>query len=74
MSPFDLEGAAELLRRIGEFAGKEGLPAEPRRRLEGLVGRYTRRPVFECRCIRYSDRICQTGDGRFGELSVKQDG
>ena len=40
-SPFDLDGAAELIRRIREFAGKEDLPAEPRQRLEDLVGRYT---------------------------------
>ena len=42
MSPFDLDGAAELSRRIGEFAGNENLPAEPRRRLQALVRRYTR--------------------------------
>ena len=42
MSPFDLDGAAELIRRIGEFAGNENLPAQPRRRLHGLVQRYTR--------------------------------
>ena len=42
MSPFELDGAAALIRRIGEFAGNENLPAEPRRRLRGLVQRYTR--------------------------------
>ncbi|MDE0341654.1 MAG: AAA family ATPase, partial [Deltaproteobacteria bacterium] len=42
MSPFDLDGAAELIRRIGEFAGDNNLPAEPRRRLLGLVRRYNR--------------------------------
>ena len=42
VSPFDLDGAAELVRRIGEFAGNEHLPAGPRRRLQGLVRRYTR--------------------------------
>ena len=42
MSPFDLDGAAELIRRIGEFANDESLPAEPRRRLHGLVRRYNR--------------------------------
>ena len=42
VSPFDLDGAAALIRRIGEFAGNENLPAEPRRRLHGLVQRYTR--------------------------------
>ena len=42
MSPFDLDGAAALIRRIGEFARNENLPAEPRRRLHGLVQRYTR--------------------------------
>ena len=29
ISPFDLDGAAELIRRVGEFAGREGLPDEP---------------------------------------------
>ena len=42
MSPFDLDGVAALIRRIGEFAGNENLPAEPRRRLQGLVQRYNR--------------------------------
>ena len=42
ISPFDLDGAAELIRRVGEFAGKEDLPAEPRRQLRDLVGRYNR--------------------------------
>ena len=42
MSPFDLDGAAELIRRIGEFAGNENLPAEPRRRLQLIVRRYNR--------------------------------
>ena len=42
MSPFELDGAAALVRRIGEFAGHESLPAEPRRRLQGLVQRYNR--------------------------------
>ena len=42
MSPFDLDGAAELIRRVGEFAGREDLPAEPRRQLQDLVGRYNR--------------------------------
>ena len=38
---FDLDGTAELIRRIAEFAGKENLPAEPRRRLQDLVDSYT---------------------------------
>ncbi len=42
MSPFDLDGAAALIRRIDAFAGNENLPAEPRRRLRALVQRYTR--------------------------------
>ena len=42
ISPFDLDGAAELIRRVGEFAGREGLPAEPRRQLQDLVDRYNR--------------------------------
>ena len=40
-SPFDLDGTAELIRRIAEFAGKEDLPAEPRQRLQDLVDSYT---------------------------------
>ena len=40
-SPFDLDGTAELIHRIAEFAGKENLPAEPRRRLHDLVDSYT---------------------------------
>ena len=42
MSAFDLDGAAQLIRRIGEFARNENLPAEPRRRLQGMVRRYNR--------------------------------
>ena len=42
MSPFDLDGAAALIRRIGEFAEDENLPAEPRRRLQDVVNRYNR--------------------------------
>lgn len=42
MFPFDLDGAAALILRIGEFAGDENLPAEPRQRLQGLVRRYNR--------------------------------
>ena len=42
ISPFDLDGAAALIRRVGEFAGREGLPAEPRRQLQNLVDRYNR--------------------------------
>ena len=38
--PFDLDGAAGLVERIGAFAGREGLPAEPRRRLEETVVQY----------------------------------
>ena len=38
--PFDLDGAAGLVERIGAFAGREGLPAEPRRRLEETVLQY----------------------------------
>ena len=37
---FDLDGAAGLVERIAAFAGREGLPAEPRGRLEGIVGQY----------------------------------
>ena len=38
----DLErdGAAALIRRIGEFAGDEKLPAELRDRLQNVVNRY----------------------------------
>ena len=42
ISPFDLDGAAELIRRVGEFANKAGLPDKPRQRLEDLVERYNR--------------------------------
>ena len=38
--PFDLDGAAGLVEHIGAFAGREGLPAEPRRRLEETVVQY----------------------------------
>ena len=40
-SPFDLDGVAALFRRIGEFPRNENLAAEPRRRLQNLVNRYT---------------------------------
>ena len=38
--PFDLDGAAGLVERIAAFAGREGLPAETRRRLEETVVQY----------------------------------
>jgi hypothetical protein len=40
VSPYDLDGAAELIRRIAAFAQNEGVPAEPRRRLQAMVDRY----------------------------------
>ena len=38
--PFDLDGAAGLVERIGAFAGREGLPAGPRGSLEEIVVQY----------------------------------
>ena len=38
--PFDLDGAAGLVERIGAFAGREGLPAGPRGSLEEIVAQY----------------------------------
>ena len=40
VSPYDLDGAAELVRRIAAFAANERVPAEPRRRLQAMVDRY----------------------------------
>ena len=40
VSPYDLDGAAELIRRIAAFAQNERVPAEPRRRLQAMVDRY----------------------------------
>ncbi len=40
VSPYDLDGAAELVRRIAAFAQNERVPAEPRRRLQAMVDRY----------------------------------
>ena len=40
VSPYDLEGAAELIRRIAAFAENERVPAEPRQRLQAMVDRY----------------------------------
>ena len=37
---FDLDGAGALVERIAAFAGSEGLAAEPRARLEEIVGEY----------------------------------
>ena len=37
---FDLDGAGALVERIAAFAGREGLAAEPRARLEEIVGQY----------------------------------
>ena len=42
MSPFDLDGVTELIRRIGEFVTAENLPAEPRDRLQNAVNCYAR--------------------------------
>ena len=38
--PFDLDGADALVARIAAYAGREGLPAEPRGRLEKIVVQY----------------------------------
>ncbi len=40
LSPYDLDGAAELVRRIAAFAENERVPAEPRQRLQAMVDRY----------------------------------
>ena len=40
VSPYDLDGAAELIRRIAAFAANERVPAEPRQRLQAMVDRY----------------------------------
>ena len=40
VSPYNLDGAAELIRRIAAFAANERVPAEPRRRLQAMVDRY----------------------------------
>ena len=40
VSPYDLDGAAALIRRIAAFAANERIPAEPRRRLQAMVDRY----------------------------------
>ena len=40
ISPYDLDGATELIERIAEFAGNERVPAEPRRRLQAMVDGY----------------------------------
>ncbi|MDD9990802.1 MAG: relaxase domain-containing protein, partial [Rhodospirillales bacterium] len=37
---FDLDGADALIERIAAFAGRQGLAAEPRGRLEEIVGQY----------------------------------
>ena len=40
VSPYELDGAAELVRRIAAFAENERVPEEPRQRLQGMVDRY----------------------------------
>ena len=37
---FDLDGAGALVERMAAFAGSEGLSAEPRARIEQIVGQY----------------------------------
>ena len=37
---FDLDGAGALIERVAAFAGRQGLAAEPRARLEEIVGQY----------------------------------
>ena len=66
ISPFDLDGAAVLIQRIGEFAGDESLPAEPRRRLQVLVRRYNRHLEAGARLeawLEDADRHWQRYDG-----------
>ena len=40
VSPYELDGAADLVRRIAAFAENERVPAEPRQRLQAMVDRY----------------------------------
>ena len=40
MHRFDLDGAEALIERVAAFAGRKGLAAEPRTRLEEIVGQY----------------------------------
>ena len=40
VSPYELDGAADLVRRIAAFAENERVPEEPRQRLQAMVDRY----------------------------------
>ena len=40
ISPYDLDGAAELIERIAGFVGNQRVPAEPRRQLQAMVDDY----------------------------------
>ena len=40
VSPYDLDGAAELVRRIAAFAANKRVPVAPRRRLQAMVDGY----------------------------------
>ncbi len=40
VSPYDLDGAADLVRRIAAFAENERVPTEPRQCLQAVVDRY----------------------------------
>ena len=77
--PFNLEGAAALIRRIGESARSENLPAEPSRRLRGLVQRYTRHLKAGARLepwLKDADRLWQRYDStycRAHDLNVAPD-
>ena len=65
VSPYDLDGAAELIRRIAAFAQNERVPAEPRRRLQAMVDRYGAHERARTRVrdwLRTADRHWQSFD------------
>ena len=65
VSPYDLDGAAELIRRIAAFAANERVPAEPRRRLQAMVDRYHAHERARTRVrdwLRTADRHWQSFD------------
>ena len=66
LSPYDLDGAAELVRRIAAFAANERVPPEPRRRLRAMVERYRAHVRARSRVrdwLQAADRHWQSFDG-----------
>ena len=67
---FDLDGAGTLVERMAAFAGSEGLSAEPRARIEKIVGQYRAHAAARDR-VRDHLRDVERHWLRYGTISLR---